>query len=105
MPNAACFHLLEAIALVTRCACVRRTPKYFLCGLTNPNTAPNALSLHNEHNSVNYSHSPANWSVTYVAVQPGVGLSSHWRTRFDSFDSDNPGVSGCDLRFASHGLS
>jgi hypothetical protein len=43
-------------------------PKYFLYSLTNPETVRNALSLHNEHNPVNHSHSPINWSVTYMAV-------------------------------------
>jgi hypothetical protein len=47
---------------------LRRTQKHFLRSLTNPETARNALSLHNEHNSVNHSHSPFDWSVTHVAV-------------------------------------
>src|SRR5205807_2858080 len=76
----------------------------FCAALTNPDRAPNALSLHNEHNSVNHPHSPTNWSVTYMAVQPRLGLLSQRRTRFDSFDSDNSGVSRCTLRFASYGI-
>jgi hypothetical protein len=53
--------------------------------------------LHNEHNSVNHSSPSVDWSVTYVAVQPRLGLLSQRRTRFDSFDSHNSGVGRWNL--------
>src|SRR5213596_925454 len=71
----------KTIALVNGCA------RFFK--LLNPKSLRNALSQHNEHNSVNHSHSSVDWSITYVAVQPRLGLLSKWRTRFNSFDFDN----------------
>jgi hypothetical protein len=79
--------------------------------LTNPKTLRNTFFLWEkqtkeidgelrrsyEHNSINYSHSSVNWSVACLAVQPRLGLLSKRRTRFNSFDLDNPGAVGRDL--------
>ena len=85
----------KTIALVNRCA------RFF--NLPNPKRLRNTLSLHNEHNSVNHPYSSVDWSVTYLALQPGLGLLSQWRTRFDSLDSDNSGVGRWNLTSARMG--
>jgi hypothetical protein len=59
-PNAASFHLLRRESQQLMIARV--------FSLTNPKRLRDALSLHYEHNFVNYSHSAVNRSVTYVAV-------------------------------------
>jgi hypothetical protein len=50
-----------------------------------------------EHNSINYSHSSANWSAACLAVQSRLGLLSQRRTRLDSYNSNNPGAVGRHL--------